>query len=252
MNNPDFPSRAHSFTKHPISETSTIIDGAEMPRESQTKVGRIILSIISGGVPMTPQRAMVPLPTSYEEAVSLAIELLGTYLDDPKPESVVLKIGTPSKRETFVWADVAPRHWAQVVNPDDEIGVFPIHMDEPSFLHGAVMMRVALKMASGPVNEMWLVAAEHKDGGGHGYFNMSRPRNFQEAVSLVKQLNFPKGLRPPAVEGTPDRFRFGVDAHGLDGTLPGWREIPPRAYSDEAVWRKHVPLPGKSFRVILG
>jgi hypothetical protein len=193
----------------------------------------LMLAFIEGDA---AQYAVVPFPETYQAAVAAAIAVLGSYMNDPTPENIVLKCSAKSRKGVWIWADIEPMNWKLVLGHyADEVGVF----EKIPFTCGKVY--VTFGRFDGTTTQWHAIQRD-------GLYNIvDRPRNYREAVNIMKSWGRCRvgcgSLSSTALNPKYTFYLFGNDS------LHSWFPFPPTAYTDDVVWRAVVPDIGKSLGV---
>lgn len=200
-------------------------------------------------------------PTTYEDATSKAIKLLGKYMLDPTPENTILRCSTKNRRGDWVWADIPPQDWTLTMSRFgvDEVGVFEgrinVKRANQEFVHGYVNLTVAKVEGS----QLTWSKLSHENGKTFkSVALMNRPRSYKEAVEFVKHMiktNPTIGTFLPPSAYNRDSFADNLTNFTFCYFLSNsgtnlWAEFPENAYEDDEVWRAIVPSPHSTLGVI--
>lgn len=77
--------------------------------------------------------------------MTAAIKTLGRYMTDPRPDNVILRCSTKSRKDEWVWADIPPESWKIILElTRTEVGIFErrqkVFSPERAFVHGEVLV----------------------------------------------------------------------------------------------------------------
>jgi len=91
-----------------------------------TGSGRLMLTLCKSDARGSYHHAMIPLPKSYEAAVSEASQVFESYMDyEFRASDIVLKCAMKRANGTEAWGILRPADWRSLIRPDgDEVGVF--------------------------------------------------------------------------------------------------------------------------------
>ncbi|KAF5362854.1 hypothetical protein D9758_007139 [Tetrapyrgos nigripes] len=120
-------------TDPPPADTTVNVSGHEDPARvpatsasapatgttENTRPGRLTLALPLNDTATQYRYAVVPLPKTYSEAIAAAARVFGNFLIDPTPERIVLRLRIKSKENEWIWADVDPSNWEQLVTDND-------------------------------------------------------------------------------------------------------------------------------------
>jgi hypothetical protein len=238
------PTSAYVLPDGEVDDTSPVQNAAQDTGNIVDNPKPVTLAFVEGD---TPQYAVVPFPETYQAAVVAAIAVLGSYMSDPRPENIVLKCSAKSREGVWIWANIEPKNWKLVLGHyGDDVGVFEKRRDM-GFLHGEVDLAIK-------------TFTEHRTQWKHvtGSYDIDRPKNFQDAVDIVKSLTCEHFWQPECFKelqkfDSPDakctfyRFFGEKDVRFVgEKDVRSWVAFPPAAYTDDHIWRSIVPPPGQT------
>ncbi|KAF5371056.1 hypothetical protein D9757_010313 [Collybiopsis confluens] len=212
------------------------------------------------------RNALVPLPKTYNEAVTSAIRVLGDYVGDASAENIRLRCRVQNKEKKWIWADIDPENWQLLVSAGDDVGVFeklkiPRGMD--LFLHGQVYLVFGERQ---PRQLVWSeVVPNNSRQGPHKEMLVRRPSSFTDAMQLLRAAI--------SLRSFGDYVRDIDHRHFKDWTDEDWaratpkikfytfinpnlstavfRQLPELAYTNDDVWRFAVSMPGEVLGVVV-
>ncbi|KAJ7443951.1 hypothetical protein B0H11DRAFT_2250379 [Mycena galericulata] len=199
--------------------------------------------------------AVIPFPKAYEEAITVALKLLGRYMGNLRADNVILRCSAKNREGEWIWADFDPATWSLVVKPGDEVRLVQnFKWGQKSAVPTGPFWRGTIYPVCGEtkVSEIKWSYFNYKIPEASGAID--RPANYHEAVELVKKCisdriarNFSTdpAQRRVVEQGKTLTFYLFADIH-----LKQWIPFPSTAMTDDAVWKELVPNAGGILGVI--
>ncbi|KIJ34118.1 hypothetical protein M422DRAFT_782967 [Sphaerobolus stellatus SS14] len=194
---------------------------------------------------------LVPYPNCYQDALQSAIEVLGKYRPSMTTENIILRYSQKNREGAFVWVDILPAHWSQLVHPGEEVAIYPLYNtgvpSGPEFVRGHLLLTFGTRTRS---RTAWSDVSQK-----HINSEIDRPKSFKEANRLIqiciREQSANAGTTLVDLDTKKVRYYyFKKNAQGKEST-DLWVAFPPAAYQDDDVWRACVPLPGSIFGFML-
>jgi len=185
--------------------------------------------------------AVVPFPETYQAALVAAVAILGSRMTDPRPDNIVLKCSVKNREGVWAWANIEPMHWKLVLGRHgDEVGVFEKRRKE-GFVEGKVYVTIGIFDG---FRTRWKDVDKK-----HDWHIMDRPKDFNEAVRMVKSWATKTRSTEHAQRLTSPDTKCTF--YNLTDQLHSWVAFPPAAYTDDEIWRLVVPPIGHTLGVLL-
>lgn len=186
--------------------------------------------------------AIIPYHDTYDMVLQETIKAFVSLRPHINTTNSVLRYRLKNAEGCFVWADVQPEHWLQLVRPGAEVGLCPA---ETPFLVGSVFLTFGKEF--GPNETRW--THSDKDRVSREIW-IDRPRSFQEANvsvrNVIDSLNDTSGFESLLKGKGGNSFKYFYFEKARRGELRNceWCEFPEEAYAHDSLWRKIVSRPG--------
>ncbi|TFK19319.1 hypothetical protein FA15DRAFT_760122 [Coprinopsis marcescibilis] len=82
--------------------------------------------------------ALASAASTYEDAVGIALEILGRYMANPSRDNVILRVPKTINNGKKIWNDIRPADWEVVIRAHDQLGVFQVESPPPVVLQASV------------------------------------------------------------------------------------------------------------------
>ncbi|KAJ7628724.1 hypothetical protein FB45DRAFT_919106 [Roridomyces roridus] len=213
-------------------------DNSTVPPYSYTPAAETLT--VAYRSPTETHYAVISFPQSYQEAVDIAVKVLGKYMEFPVQAcNVVLRRSAKNREGDWIWADLEPSQWSSLVRPEDEVRLIrksSFDLMNPSvFLCGTIELVVGEEKSG---KTIWSAST----------IKMDRPKSYSSAVDLARasirrefEPNMQSSESPEwrVLQGRPFFYHF-EDFPNV------WYQIP----EDWEDWEKFVTPPGAYLGVI--
>lgn len=181
---------------------------------------------------------------SYSETVNGAIKHLSQYRHGMTQDNIVVRRREFNRTDDWIWVDMSPEHWLDLVHPGDEMGIFPRN----EFTNGLVFYAYGSEVY-GRTTWSELVIKEKMP-------TIDRPLSYKDAtrrlnlnIANLINLDHETGKTMPSeLVRLSNKFYFVTFE---DTATARYRYFPEEAYTNDEVWREWVPRPGSILGFIL-
>ncbi|KAJ7481799.1 hypothetical protein FB451DRAFT_1237216 [Mycena latifolia] len=188
--------------------------------------------------------AVIPFPKNYKEALTAALKLLGKYMTNAQPETVILKYSTKSRDGGWIWVEFDPSNWSLVVRPGAEVGIFKKASQKAvatkAFWRGPVYL--VFGATKGSLTTWTKFQPEPRYDSSP---SIDRPTSYAEAVESTKNSirNRPTSWNLPPAMAQANEPGKTLAFYLFSDTLMNWIPFPSSVLTDDAAWKDVVPEP---------